>query len=127
MLRDNEIAEVVKQKLKQTDFAHSQTAIIRSKIENYYEEHGKISITGLSSELPSDLCTYLENILFQDMFWKKEMNIAKEDIVSYIQLIKEANLKRRLKHLKDKIKDNENVNNKTVAERDAIIIQLMNN
>ncbi|MFH0766525.1 MAG: DNA primase [Bacillota bacterium] len=124
MLRSKKVAETVLRKLKQTDFAEPLTADIRLKIENYYEEHTELDLSDFLDELTSDQRTYMENVLLTDMFWTKNIGISNQEIESYINQIKEANLKRRLGYLKEKIDNEENVSDIVVNERDQIIVQL---
>lgn len=125
MLRSTQAIELVKTGLKQTDFAHSLAAAIRLKIENYYEDYKVLNLEDFLEKLPQELSDYLKNQLFQDMFWTHNIDISNQDIESYIEVVKEANLKRRLNYLEEKMTKVELVSDKVIIERDNIIIQLM--
>ena len=124
MLRSKKVAEVVIKNLKQTDFAEPLTAAIRLKIETYYEEHTDILLDEFLDQLTGDQRLYMETVLLTDMFWTKQIEFSKEEVDIYINQIKDANLKRRLDYLKNKIENEENVSDIMINERDQIIVQL---
>ncbi|PKK96868.1 MAG: DNA primase [Tenericutes bacterium HGW-Tenericutes-3] len=124
MLRSKKVAEVVIKNLKQTDFAEPLTAAIRLKIETYYEEHTELILDEFLDQLTGDQRQYMETVLLTDMFWTRKIEISNEEVDIYINQIKDANLKRRLEYLKNKIAVEENVSNILINERDQIIVQL---
>ncbi|MCF7930421.1 MAG: DNA primase [Acholeplasmataceae bacterium] len=124
MLRSKKVAQNVLSKLKQTDFAEPLTANIRLKIETYYEEHTELNLNDFLDQLNGEQRLYVETYLLTDMFWVKNLPISDEEVESYIEQVKEANLKRRYEYLKEKIENEENVSNILINERDQIIVQL---
>ncbi len=124
MLRSKKAAELVAQKLKQTDFAETITAGIRLKIENYYEEHSELDLNEFLDQLTLEQRTHMETMLLTDMYWINHIEISTIELESYIDLVKEANLKRRLDYLREKINNEENVSDILINERDQIIVSL---
>jgi hypothetical protein len=70
----------------------------------------------------------MEHVLLKDLFWVDQIEIKPEEIDHYIELIKQANSRRRLQYLKDKIAgaqtDSEALS--YAKERDELLRQLMN-
>lgn len=124
MLRSRDVCMNVLKELKQTDFADHITATIRIQLEHYYEDHLEFNLDEFLDGLASDQREHMENNLLKDMFWVKNIPISEGEIEGYIQLIKEANLKRRLEYLNDKIHNLNDYSDHLVQERDSIIRQL---
>ncbi|MBN2300519.1 MAG: DNA primase [Acholeplasmataceae bacterium] len=127
MLRSKEAAEFIMKSLKQTDFAETITAAIRLKIENYYEDHRELDINDFLDQLTLEQRQHMENVLLTDMFWTNNIVISTDELSPYIALVKEANLKRRLEYLREKIKNEDNVSDILINERDQIIVLLKHN
>ena len=124
MLRSKKASELVAKKLKQTDFAETITAGIRLKIENYYEERSELDLNEFLDQLTMEQRTHMETTLLTDMYWTNHIEISTAELESYIDLVKEANLKRRLDYLREKINNEENVSDILINERDQIIVSL---
>lgn len=124
MLRSKEEAFHIQSLLKQTDFADHIAATIRLKIEHFYEDSDELDINTFLDTLSSDQRTYMENDLLKDFHWKSNIMFKKDEIQSYVMLVKEANLVRRYQYLSDKYQENEQDNEHIVAEIHEILRQL---
>lgn len=124
MLRSKKASDIIMKRLKQTDFAETITASIRLKIESYYEEHSEMDLSQFLDQLTQEQRTHMEQHLLFDMFWTNQIEISDEETEAYIQLVKEANLKRRLEYLREKINNEDNVSDILITERDQIIVSL---
>ena len=124
MLKSKDQAVHIQKLLKQNDFADHIAAAIRYDIEHYYEESEVLDIQMFLDTLSTDKRLYMENDLLKDLHWKKDVTFSKEEIHSFVLLVKEANLKRRYHYLLEKYHDNEQDNEHIVAEMHQIIRQL---
>lgn len=124
MLKSKDQAVHIQKLLKQNDFADHIAAAIRYDIEHYYEESEVLDIQMFLDTLSTDKRLYMENDLLKDLHWKKGVTFSKEEIHSFVLLVKEANLKRRYHYLSEKYHDNEQDNEHIVAEMHQIIRQL---
>jgi len=124
MLRSKKTAESLLNKIKPTDFADHVSATIRIQIEHYYEDHTELDLNDFLDTLTGDQRTFMENVMLKDMFWTKNLPISEEEIETYVKLIKEANLRRRLEYIKDKLAHEEQITEALIKERDQIIVLL---
>ncbi|MBE0700691.1 MAG: DNA primase [Acholeplasmataceae bacterium] len=126
MLRDKKIATHVKSKLKSSDFADYITAEIRIKIENYYEDNESLDLHEFLDILNKEQRSHVQDVLLKDTLWMNETRFTEKDIEGYLLLIKEANLKRRLGYLKEKINKNEHPSQSDLDEYRDINNRLKN-
>ncbi len=124
MLRSKKITESLLTKIKPTDFADHVSATIRIQIEHYYEEHTELDLNDFLDTLTTDQRVFMETVMLKDMFWTKNLPISEEEIVTYVKLIKEANLKRRLEYINEKIAREELLTEALTKERDQILVLL---
>ena len=124
MLRSKKTTESLLNKIKPTDFADHVSATIRIQIEHYYEDHTELDLNDFLDTLTGDQRTFMENVMLKDMFWTKNLPISEEEIETYVKLIKEANLRRRLEYIKDKLAHEEQITEALIKERDQIIVLL---
>jgi DNA primase len=124
MLRSKDQAIKIQGMLKQTDFADHVAATIRLKIEHFYEENDALDINVFLDTLSTDQRSYMENDLLNDFHWKHNLAIASEEIKEYVDLVKEANLKRRYLYLTEKYYENEEQNQHILGEIHDLLRQL---
>ena len=121
MLRSKDQAFHIQSLLKQTDFADHIAATIRLKIEHFYEDSDTMDIEMFLDTLSTDQRTYMENDLLKDFHWQSNIIFKNEGVLSYVSLVKEANLKRRYQFLSEKYQNNEQDNEHIVAEMHEIL------
>lgn len=127
MLRSKKYAQEIQKQLKITDFADHIAASIRQKISSYYETNENMVITDLLDRLPTDERNFLEGVILEDWLWKMDLEIKEEDIKHFTKLVKDANLKRRLNYINDKIKAQDGkLKPSEIEERDKILKALKN-
>jgi len=124
MLRSKKVAESLINKIKPTDFADHVSATIRIQIEHYYEDHTELDLSDFLDTLTGDQRTFMETVMLKDMFWTKNLPISEEEIETYVKLIKEANLKRRLEFINEKIAREEQITEALIKEKHQIIVLL---
>lgn len=107
MMRSKSISNLVMKALKPTDFANHIQASIRLEIEKYYENHQQFELDEFLDTLNTEMRNFVETILLEDFYYKQNLSISPNDIEHYIGIVKDANLKRRLEYLKDKISQTE--------------------
>jgi DNA primase len=124
MLRSRKACEIIQSQLKQTDFADHIAASIRMKIEHYYEENLELVVDDLLDTLTTDQRDFMEVNLLTDYHWISQMPVKEDEIKNYVDLVKEANLKRRRDYLKDKLEKNGDLSDQETAELSGIFKQL---
>ena len=100
--------------------------LLISKIlkKTYYEDHTELDLNDFLDTLTGDQRTFMENVMLKDMFWTKKLPISEEEIETYVKLIKEANLKRRLEFINEKIAREEQITEALIKEKHQIIVLL---
>jgi DNA primase len=124
-LRSKTVFEKIKNSLKTTDFADHLTASIRFKLNDYYDENIELDLNEFMDTLNLEQRDYLSETLLKDMFWISSIKVLEQDLNQYIDLVKEANLRRRLDFLNQKLSDFEENTESYIKERDQIKRQLM--
>jgi hypothetical protein len=66
----------------------------------------------------------MESDLLTDFHWKQQIMMTSDEIKGYVELVKEANLKRRYQYLNDKYHENEEKNEHMMTEMLEIMRQL---
>ncbi len=121
MLRSRKACEMIQSQLKQTDFADHIAASIRMKIEEFYEENLELAIEDLLNTLTTDQRDFMEINLLTDYHWIAEMPVKEEEIKNYVELVKEANLKRRYAYLMEKMNKDDDFNDQAMKEATDIL------
>jgi hypothetical protein len=101
------------------------TASIRFKLNDYYDENVELDLNEFMDTLNLEQRDYLKETLLEDMFWTSSIKVLEQDLYQYIDLVKEANLRRRLDYLNNKLSDIEENTENYIMERDQIKRQLM--
>lgn len=99
MLRSKETAQRIMSRLKSTDYAEVMTATIRLSIDHYYLEHDEMDIESFLDSCSTDTRNFIEQELFKDELWKKNIIFDQKDIDDYVKIVMTANSKRRFEEL----------------------------
>jgi len=121
MMKSKEVSTRVKNSLGATDFADHIQSAVRQEIEKYYDTHQQFDLNDFLDTLNQEIREFVETILLEDFYYKQKLSISPTDIEVYIGIVKDANLKRRLEYLKEKINQNETESRIYQDERDQIL------
>lgn len=120
MMKSKAVCGKVMKVLKPTDFADHITASIRIDIERYYYDHQAFDLTDFLDSLNAEHRMYVETALLKDMHWVNQLSIDEADIEGYVEIVKLANVRRRLDEIKSYISQIQNVNQTLIEERDRL-------
>lgn len=121
MLRSKETAQRIMSRLKSTDYAEVITASIRLSIDHYYLEHDVLDIPTFLDTCSMDVRTFIEQELFKDELWKKNIIFDQDEIDHYVRIVMTANSKRRFEELCAIINKSEGaIDQAIVLERDRL-------
>lgn len=127
MLQSKKHATTIMQRLKSTDFAEVITASIRMTIEHFYEEHLEMDIALFMDTLTHEQRDLFEKEILKDTLWLNKIEFKQEEILEYIQIVIDANLKRRLEEINYRINVLNDYSQALIEERDALKKQQLSN
>ncbi|MDY0074611.1 MAG: DNA primase [Acholeplasmataceae bacterium] len=127
MLQSKKHATTIMQRLKSTDFAEVKTASIRMTIEHFYEEHLEMDIALFMDTLTHEQRDLFEKEILKDTLWLNKIEFKQEEILEYIQIVIDANLKRRLEEINYRINVLNDYSQALIEERDALKKQQLSN
>jgi len=91
------------------EYSNLNNGQIRMRINSYYQRFKDSTVSSDLQNFTSMLATserqHLEQVLYKDEFWKTQKEFTDDEIKEYINLLKETPMKRRLKYLRNKIKE----------------------
>jgi len=120
MMKSKTVCSKVMKVLKPTDFADHITASIRIDIERYYYDHQVFDMNDFLDGLTAEHRAYVEQILLKDMYWVNQLSMDETDIKDYVEIVKLANVKRRLEEIQSHINQIQVVSQTLIEERDRL-------
>jgi DNA primase len=120
MMKSKTVCSKVMKVLKPTDFADHITASIRIDIERYYYDHQTFDMNDFLDSLTAEHRAYVEQILLKDMYWVNQLSMEESDIQDYVEIVKLANVRRRLDEIQSHINQIQVVSETLIEERDRL-------
>lgn len=124
MMQSKDAIETIEASLKFKDYANKDLARLRMKLMSYYEEYDTFEKQTFLSRLNTEETTTFETFVLKELLFVKQTVIELKELNTYIQVVKNAYLKRRFDHLNQKMIDDPDNKAIYVKERDQLKQQL---
>lgn len=121
MLRSKKTAQYIQSQLKGSDFVDHLLSIVRHRIDSFYKKHEKMELELFLETLTDDQRAYMNEKMFVDLVWTKNLEISAEDIDLYIYHVQRAYIIRRISYLKTELEKADYENPKLQKEYEGLL------
>ncbi len=99
MLRSKVSSAYIQSRLALSDYIDPLIAMLRIKVEDYYQEHDILVPDDFLNKLTTDERTFMENQILRDLYWTHTFDFDNEGFDEHIDVLKSYTDKRRVHEL----------------------------